>query len=144
MTRLSEPGEGDDRPRLEALAARLGLGEKARFVGSVVPEELPDYLRLADVFVMPSTGEGFGIVFLEALATGIHVIGGNKDGSLDPLADGQLGQLIDPDNEEELLSSICNALSTAPTGADRASRFNTQAFAEHLHALVWSNFTPRH
>jgi phosphatidylinositol alpha-1,6-mannosyltransferase len=133
-------GDGDDRPRLEALAARLGLGEKVRFVGSVVPEELPHYLRLADVFVMPSTGEGFGIVFLEALATGIHVIGGNKDGSLDPLADGQLGQLIDPDNEEELVSSICNALSTAPTGVDRASRFNTRAFAEHLHALVWSNF----
>jgi phosphatidylinositol alpha-1,6-mannosyltransferase len=137
-------GDGDDRPRLEALAARLGLEKNVRFVGPVVPEELPNYLRLADVFVMPSTGEGFGIVFLEALATGIHVIGGNKDGSLDPLADGQLGQLIDPDNEEELLSSICSALSTAPTAVDRASRFNAQAFAEHLHALVWSNFTTRH
>jgi phosphatidylinositol alpha-1,6-mannosyltransferase len=134
-------GDGDDRQRLEAFATQFGVTENVRFVGAVLPDELPNYLRLADVFVMPSTGEGFGIVFLEALATGIDVIAGNKDGSLDPLADGQLGQLIDPDNEEELLSSICNALSTAPTGVDRASRFNTQAFAEHLHALVSSNFT---
>jgi phosphatidylinositol alpha-1,6-mannosyltransferase len=137
-------GDGDDRQRLEAFAAEFGVTEKVRFVGSVVPEELPDYLRLADVFVMPSTGEGFGIVFLEALATGIHVIAGNKDGSLDPLADGQLGQLIDPDNQEELLLSVCKALSTTPTDVDRASRFNTQAFGEHLHALVRSNFTSRH
>jgi phosphatidylinositol alpha-1,6-mannosyltransferase len=137
-------GDGDDRPRLEAFATELGVTDQVRFVGSVRPEELPDYLRLADVFVMPSTGEGFGIVFLEALATGIHVIGGNKDGSLDPLADGELGRVIDPDNQEELLWSVGNALSTAPTGADRASRFNTQAFAEHLHALVCSTFTTRH
>src|SRR5262249_37416920 len=137
-------GDGDDRQRLEAFAAEFGVTENVRFVGSVRPQELPDYLRLGDVFVMPSTGEGFGIVFLEALATGIHVIAGNKDGSLDPLADGQLGQLIDPDNQEELLSSLCKGLSATPIGVDRASRFNTEAFAEHLHALVCSNFTSRH
>ena len=56
-----------------------------RFAGPVAGEELPDYFRLADVLVMPSTGEGFGIVFLEAMACGIDVIGGNQDGSLDPL-----------------------------------------------------------
>jgi phosphatidyl-myo-inositol dimannoside synthase len=137
-------GNGDDRPRLEALAAELRVAQVVRFVGSVATEELPDHFRVADVFVMPSTGEGFGIVFLEAMASGIRVIGGNKDGSLDPLADGELGRVIDPDNQEEVISSVCRALSTAPTNVDRASRFNTQAFAEHLHALVWSNFATRH
>jgi phosphatidyl-myo-inositol dimannoside synthase len=137
-------GDGDDRPRLEALAAEVGVADKVRFVGSIVPEELPDYFRLADVFVMPSTGEGFGIAFLEAAATGLHVIGGNQDGSLDPLADGVLGRAVDPDNREELASAICTALSTAPANVDHASRFNVQAFTEHLHALVRSNFTARH
>jgi phosphatidylinositol alpha-1,6-mannosyltransferase len=137
-------GDGDDRPRLEALAEEVGVAKKVRFVGSIVPEELPDYFRLADVFVMPSNGEGFGIVFLEAAATGIHVVGANQDGSLDPLADGVLGQAVNPDNREELASAICTALSTAPANADRASRFNVQAFTEHLHALVRSNFTARH
>ena len=137
-------GDGDDRPRLESLAVECGVAENVQFAGSVPPEELPDYFRLADVFVMPSTGEGFGIVFLEAMATGVRVIGGNQDGSADPLADGQLGWAVDPDNERELISAICAALSTDSANVDRASRFNHQAFAEHLQALVRSNFIARH
>ena len=128
-------GDGDDRPRLEALAAELGLTEKVRFVGLVSSEELPDYFRVADVFVMPSTGEGFGIVFLEAMACGIPVIGGNKDGSLDPLADGVLGFAVDPENNEELVSAICSALRSARPEASRSQRFNIQFFTEHLKAL---------
>jgi phosphatidylinositol alpha-1,6-mannosyltransferase len=137
-------GDGDDCPRIKALAEECGVADKVRFAGRVAPEELPDHLRLADVLVMPSTGEGFGIVFLEAIATGVPVIGGNRDGSLDPLADGELGRVTDPDNQEELVSSVCSVLSTTPTNVARANRFNTQAFTEHLHALVWSNFTAPH
>jgi phosphatidyl-myo-inositol dimannoside synthase len=137
-------GDGDNRPQLEALAAELGVTPAVRFIGEVAPKELADYFRLADVFVMPSTGEGFGIVFLEALATGIHVIGGNQDGSLDPLADGELGRVIDPDSQKELVPSICSAVSSTPANVDRACRFNAQAFSEHLHALVWSNSNTRH
>jgi phosphatidyl-myo-inositol dimannoside synthase len=129
-------GDGDDRPRLEALAADLGLTERVRFVGLVGSEELPDYFRLADVFVMPSTGEGFGIVFLEAIASGIAVIGGNSDGSLDALADGVLGSPIDPEKNEELVSAINAALCNAPVEASRAKRFDIQFFTEHLGALL--------
>jgi phosphatidyl-myo-inositol dimannoside synthase len=134
-------GDGDDRPRLEALATETGVAENVQFAGLVPPEELPDYFRLADVFVMPSTCEGFGIVFLEAMASGIPVIGGNRDGSLDPLADGVLGTAVDPEDDKELASAICTALATAPANVDRASRFKVQAFTEHLQALVWSNLT---
>jgi phosphatidylinositol alpha-1,6-mannosyltransferase len=137
-------GDGDDRPRLESLAVECGVVENVQFAGLVPPEALPDYFRLADVFVMPSTGEGFGIVFLEAMATGVRVIGGNQDGSADPLADGELGCAVNPDNEQELVSAICAALSTDSANVDRASRFSQQAFAEHLQALVWSNFIARH
>jgi phosphatidylinositol alpha-1,6-mannosyltransferase len=133
-------GDGDDRPRLEALAAKFGVAEKVRFVGSVAPEELPDYFRLADVFVMPSTGEGFGIVYLEAMAAGVPVIGGNRDGSLDPLADGALGRAVDPNNQEEITSAMCIALSAAPAKVYHASRFNLEAFTKHLQALVCLNF----
>ena len=74
---------------------------------------------------MPSTGEGFGIVFLEAMASGIHVIGGNQDGSLDPLGDGALGSAVDPDDDEELASAISAALRRpAQRTPMRASRFN--------------------
>ena len=62
-------GDGDDRPRLEALAAAMGVADKVQFVGHVTDRRTyPIIYRLADVFVMPSTGEGFGIAFLEAMA----------------------------------------------------------------------------
>lgn len=89
-------GRGDDRPRLEALADSLGLAESVTFAGFVPDEELADHYRLADAFAMPSTGEGFGIVFLEALGCGTPVLGGHRDGSRDALDDGRLGRLVDP------------------------------------------------
>jgi phosphatidyl-myo-inositol dimannoside synthase len=137
-------GDGDDRRRLESLAMECGVAKNVQFAGLVPSEELPDYFRLADVFVMPSTGEGFGIVFLEAMATGARVIAGNQDGSADPLADGELGLAVDPGNGQELISAICAALSTESAKVDRAGRFNHQAFAEHVQNLVRSILTPFH
>jgi phosphatidylinositol alpha-1,6-mannosyltransferase len=132
-------GHGDDRPRLEALAAEFGVTERVQFVGLVAPDELPDYFRLADVFVMPSTCEGFGIAFVEAMASGIPVIGGNKDGSLDPLADGASGTVVDPEDREELASAMCAALRDTSADIDGANRFKPSAFANHLKAIIQSN-----
>jgi phosphatidylinositol alpha-1,6-mannosyltransferase len=128
-------GDGDDRPRLEKLAVECGVAKKVQFTGSISPKELPDYFRLADVFVMPSTGEGFGIVFLEALATGIRVIAGNRDGSRDALCDGSLGTLVDPENDEELVSAILAALDDPARTGDRTRRFKPDLFTEHLKGL---------
>ncbi len=89
-------GQGSDRPRLEALIADLGLAEAVTLAGFVPDDELPDYYNLCDVFAMPSRGEGFGIVYLEALACGKPVLGGNQDGALDALCQGELGALVDP------------------------------------------------
>lgn len=99
-------GSGSDRARLEALAKKLGVSEHVVFAGFVPDEELPDHYRLADVFAMPSTGEGFGIVFLEALACGTPVLAGNRDGSTDALDSGRLGTLVDPLSDEEITTGI--------------------------------------
>jgi phosphatidylinositol alpha-1,6-mannosyltransferase len=131
-------GDGDDRPRLEALAEECGVSGRVRFAGQVAAEELVDHYHLADVLVMPSTGEGFGIVFLEAMASGIPVIGGNRDGSLDPLADGEAGTAVDPDDIEALASAICATLRGPTTLTDGPSRFNQKAFAAHVRDLVAS------
>jgi phosphatidylinositol alpha-1,6-mannosyltransferase len=128
-------GDGDGRPRLEKLAVECGVAKNVQFTGSVSPKELPDYFRLADVFVMPSTGEGFGIVFLEAIATGIRVIAGSRDGSRDALCDGSLGTLVDPDNCEELAAAIQVALDNPARTGDRTSRFKPDLFTEHLKGL---------
>ena len=83
-------GEGDDRMRLEALANELGVAGKVRFVGPVDLKTLVDAYRMADLFVMPSTGEGFGIAFLEAMACGTPALGLAAAGATDALADGEL------------------------------------------------------
>lgn len=68
-------GIGDDEARLRRIVDELGLGEAVTFLGKVPAGELPDLYRAADLFALPSRGEGFGIVFLEAMACGTPAIG---------------------------------------------------------------------
>lgn len=84
-------GEGDDLQRLKALAQEKGVNDRVRFLGHVQREFLPDLYRAADLFALPSTGEGFGIVFLEAMACGTPALGLAIAGARDALADGALG-----------------------------------------------------
>ncbi len=128
-------GDGDDRGRLEELARELGVAHRVHFVGQVSDSELIDYYRLADVFIMPSAKEGFGIVFLEAQACGLPVIGGAGDGTRDPLADGQLGALVDPDRDSELREAIETALDT-PRGVAATARFDGTHFRQHVRGLA--------
>lgn len=81
-------GDGDDRPRLEALARKAGVADQVRFLGEVAPGDLVDLYRAADLFVMPSTGEGFGIVYLEAMACGVPALGLAVGGAPDALGEG--------------------------------------------------------
>lgn len=104
-------GTGADLPRLKLKAEKLGIIDKIRFLGNVTREALVGYYNLCDCFVMPSKGEGFGIVFLEALACGKPVIAGNKDGSLEPLMNGELGYTVDPDNSDEIIKVVQIACS---------------------------------
>lgn len=129
-------GDGDDRQRLEALAIELGLGDKVRFVGPVSWSELPDHYRLADLFIMPSSGEGFGIVFLEAMACGLRAIGGNRDGSVDPLSTSVLGTAIAPDDENALITEITGALSRAQSFLQPDAKFSRPLFEQRVADLV--------
>jgi asparagine synthase (glutamine-hydrolysing) len=103
-------GAGDDLPRLRALADELGLAAHVEFVGAASEEALLRLYNDADLFVMLSVGEGFGIVFLESLACGIPAVGGNRDGSVDALLDGRLGHLVPPDDPEALVAAIIEAI----------------------------------
>jgi glycosyltransferase involved in cell wall biosynthesis len=104
-------GRGPDRARIEQLIRQLGVEESVTVAGYVPDHELCDFYNLCDVFAMPSKGEGFGIVFLEALACGKPVIAGNKDGSVDALLKGKLGVLVDPDNGPEIENALILTLT---------------------------------
>lgn len=103
-------GSGDDRPRLEEKARELGVAGRVVFTGYISEQEKADHFRLADVYVMPSSGEGFGFVFLEALACGVPVIGGSLDGGREALMQGELGKLVDPADASALKSAVLSAL----------------------------------
>lgn len=103
-------GDGDDRARLEACAAELAGDGAVRFLGYVPDEELPDLYRLADLFVMPSSEEGFGIVYLEAAACGLRVIGGTGGGSGDAVPDTRVGELVDPADPAGLAEAAARLL----------------------------------
>ncbi len=103
-------GEGDDKERIEKLISDLNLKETVILAGHIDEQAKIDYYNLCDVFAMPSKGEGFGIVFLEALACGKPVVAGGEDGSRDALLGGDLGIMVNPDNVKEVAEAITGIL----------------------------------
>ena len=103
-------GKGNDETRIKQLITQLGLQDCVTLAGFVPDEQLCDYYNLCDVFAMPSKKEGFGIVYLEALACGKPVLGGNQDGAVDALCHGKLGALVNPDDVDEITRTIIQIL----------------------------------
>jgi glycosyltransferase involved in cell wall biosynthesis len=103
-------GDGSDRARLEAKVRAQGLTDYIIFAGRIAETEKVAHYNLADVYVMPSHGEGFGIALIEAAACGIPVVGSSVDGSREALRDGQLGRMIDPTKPDDLVTAIGAAI----------------------------------
>jgi len=134
-------GDGDDRPRLERRAAELAGAGVVRFLGYVPEEELPDLYRLADLFVMPSSQEGFGIVYLEAAACGLRVVGGIGGGSADAIADERIGGLVPPNDGPALAQAIVRLLgqgTAEPAAVEPYRRRHFAAAAQRLLARLRS------
>lgn len=103
-------GKGDDRPRLEQEIQQRQLHECVTLAGFVPDSELGDYYNLCDLFALPSKLEGFGIVYLEALACGKPTLGGDRDGAIDALCRGELGALVDPDDTDAIAQTLVQIL----------------------------------
>ncbi|GBE09785.1 GDP-mannose-dependent alpha-(1-6)-phosphatidylinositol monomannoside mannosyltransferase [bacterium BMS3Bbin12] len=106
-------GAGPERRNLEALARRHGVAERVIFAGSVPEKELPAHYHLASVFVMPSrylgdeaSVEGLGLVYLEAMASGLPVVAGRSGGVPDIVHDGENGILVAPDSVTDLARAL--------------------------------------
>jgi phosphatidylinositol alpha-1,6-mannosyltransferase len=131
-------GEGDDRVRLEALARAVGVSERVRFLGPIELQELAETYRMADLFVMPSTGEGFGIVFLEAMASGTPALGLGVAGAKDALADGQLGTVTSSVGLPGAIARMLDAPKPDPQAlaAQVRSRFGPDTFSAASRAAI--------
>jgi glycosyltransferase involved in cell wall biosynthesis len=137
-------GDGDDRPRLEKLVCDYEVQDSVDFLGRVSDSSLLDLYRSCDLFVMPSSREGFGIVYIEASACGKPVVGSSLGGAIDAVQHGVTGFCINPNSDEELVQSISRLLldpdlAKKMGGAGRRfveERFSQQALDNGLKELL--------
>ena len=99
-------GDGDDLPRLQKLAADLSISDCVRFLKNLSPEEIAACYLHADIFALPSTGEGFGFVFLEAMAFAKPVVAVSQGGTTDLVEDGVNGLLVPPHDTQRLVWAL--------------------------------------
>jgi phosphatidyl-myo-inositol dimannoside synthase len=116
-------GDGPYRSRLEALSQQLGVADSTLFTGPVSWDDLPAYYDAGTIFAMPCRTrrggldvEGLGIVYLEAAATGLPVIGGDSGGAPDAILDGETGYVVPGRSVTEVASRLIQLLSD-PAGA---------------------------
>jgi len=105
-------GGGNDLPRLQSLARELGIADRVRFLQSLSREEIAACYSRARIFAMPSVGEGFGLVFLEAMACGRPVIAAACGGALDLIEDGVNGLLVPPRDSAGLILALRRMLES--------------------------------
>ena len=108
-----------EQARISKLLVDYDLTEQVILTGFIKETELADHFLMADLFVLPSKKEGFGIVFIEALALGLPVICGNADGSIDAIRNGELGKAVNADDADELFNCIVACLATPLTALKR-------------------------
>ncbi len=132
--------EASEKMYIVEMIARLGLKAHVVITGFLAEEELPAHFELADIYVMPSVKEGFGIVFVEAMYYGTPVIAGNADGSTDALLDGKLGILIKPDDTlaitDALQKMITNKFEYKPNHALLMENFGYENYKRKLEVVI--------
>ena len=104
--RLVVAGDGDDRQRLEEKAAALGLGDRTFFTGFLSEATLAELYRRCAAFVMPSRGEGFGLVYLEAMRAGKPVLAARGSAAEEIVQDERTGLLVDPEDREAMREAL--------------------------------------
>jgi glycosyltransferase involved in cell wall biosynthesis len=124
----------EEKSRLDKMITSYGLKERVVFAGFIPDEEIPAHFNIADIYIMPSEKEGFGIVFIEAMYYNKPVIAGNKDGSVDALLNGKLGVLVNPTSEKEVSAAIqkilCNKRQFLPDNKLLMEHFSYGVYKE--------------
>lgn len=117
---------------------------QVKLIGYVDDKDLDKYYHAADLFIMPSKGEGFGLVFIDAMANGLRVIGGNQDGSVDAISFSDESALINPDNIGEIKNAIQKLLSENWTEVQKLNlsnkckeKFSSEKFERNIEEILF-------
>lgn len=129
-----------EKSRVDALISALDLQDNIIFTGFIPDEEISAHYNIADLYIMPSKKEGFGIVFIEAMYYGKPVIAGNKDGSSDALSNGKFGLLVNPDDREEINNAIIKVINNrtafVPDRQEVLDKFSYPVYKEKLRKIL--------
>jgi glycosyltransferase involved in cell wall biosynthesis len=128
-------GSGDGTDMYRSMASAAGVAEQTVFTGYVDDRALARYYKLASVFAMPSTdrSEGFGMVYLEASAVGVPVVGSDVGGVPYAVRDGETGLLVEPRSAD----ALCRALRTLLDDEALARRLGENGAARASKEFGW-------
>ena len=139
---LTVAGDGTDRARLEDLAGALGIGSRIAFRGRLDDDELKECYRACDVFVLPSAQEGFGLVFLEAMAYAKPVVAADFGGSPFVVRPGISGHLVPYGDPVALAACLERIVADPQASRDlglRARAFLERTFSSEQYVIATGN-----
>ena len=146
---LAIAGAGRDRRRLGWLAQRHGVADRVTFLGRVPDADLPVVYGVADVFAMLCRDrwagleqEGFGIVFVEAAASGVPVVAGRSGGSHEAVVDGVTGRVVDPRTRSEVVDALGSLLGDTEARRRMGSAARTHAETEMAYDRLAQRLAP--
>ncbi len=138
-------GQGPHLAHLHKRVKELGLEKSVTFIGRITYSDLPRYIRLGDIFAMPSRSrfkglevEGLGIVYLEASACGLAVIAGRSGGAPDAVIEGVTGLVVDGTQSQEIARAAIDLLSN-PERADAMGRAGRAWIEEKWTWNIWAS-----
>jgi len=137
--RLKIVGQGNDKENIKEIADKSSAGNSIDFLGFVSDETLDDLYNNARLFAMPSRGEGFGIVYIEAMKHGLPVVGSVYDAAREVIEHGKTGLTIDSDRDAELAGAIIELLSNP----EKARYMGEQGFHRWRKYFSYSSFKDR-
>lgn len=147
-------GSGEDIHYLLDLAGEEDVADKVKFTGRLDRYSLVKEYQNCDIFIMPSrmeldsvnylTGEGFGIVYIEAAACGKPVIGSNQGGAAEAVLNGITGLTVNPESVEEIIEAVCFLLLNSDARRDMGqkgreyaeTKYSLKVFKENLSMLL--------
>ena len=143
-TSLSVAGPAEQaRPTIEHMTRQAGYGGPVQFLGRVPRSRVPELFRAHDVLCVPSYAEALGVVFLEALASGVPAIGSNVGGIPEVLDHGRAGWLPEPGNAQSIRRALEDVagcperrLQKATHGLEHAKRFSAHAAVARLNEIA--------
>lgn len=128
-------GGGEERKNLESLATELGINELVEFIPPLPHPKVMEYMSLCDLFVLPSWNEGFGIVYLEAMAHGKPVVGVQGQGIADVICHGENGLLVEAGD----IGGLAGAMEILLQDGNLAGRLGRQARNTVLNNYTWEH-----